>query len=142
LKRIVLLVTALTLLPAGIGEAGEKNQRPGVAISSIEKAHPERPRSNEYLITVGSVDPDGVMSELAIDLGDGVVVWMLLACDPETTQPGDSVTQEITWSYAPGEYLVRAWGYSTSECFSGPFQQSRPDSELLIVPSHLRRNPD
>ena len=134
MKRTVLLLTALLLLPAAAGEARERDPKPRVEIASIEKVYPERPRSDQYLIRIDAVDKDGVMSELAIDLGDGVVVWMLLACDPETAQPGDPVMQELTWSYAPGRYTVRAWGYSTSECFSGSLQQSRTDSELLIVP--------
>lgn len=134
MKRIVLLLAVLLLVPAGAVEARVKNPLPKVEISSIAKVHPDRERSTEYLITIDAMDPNGVMSELAVDFGDGVMVWMLLACDPETTQPGDTVTQEIAWTYAPGTYTVRAWGFSTSECFSGTFQESRIDVAQLIVP--------
>ncbi|MGH2727119.1 MAG: hypothetical protein ACRDKS_09095 [Actinomycetota bacterium] len=129
MKRLILSLAVLLVIPAA-ADARSPNPPPDVDVS-VAKAHPDRVRSNEYVIAVDAIDPNGMMSELMIDLGDGAVVWMLLAC-PDT--PGEPVTQEITWTYAPGEYTIRASGFSTTGCFSGPVQESREDSVHLIVP--------
>lgn len=67
-----------------------------------------------------------------MDFGDGAMVWLLLACDPENP-PGRAATEELTWSYAPGSYRVTAWAFSSPDCFSGPFQESRPGKAHVKV---------
>jgi hypothetical protein len=129
-KRTLLLLTALLLLPAIPTEAKVHNERPSVHIGRIVESHAE---PGSYVIPLHAVDPDGFVTELFLDFGDGVVLQMLLFCDPETGRPGDPVTQEITWSYAPGKYKLRAQALSTPRCFEGDFQESKIDSAKLKV---------
>lgn len=133
MRRTVLLLVALLLVPASTAEAKEKNQRPRVRIGTIVETGPGEDGTTQFTIPIHAVDPDGVISELVLDFGDGVVLFMLMFCDPETTRPGDPITQEVTWSYAPGTYKLRALGYSTPECFEGEFQESKRDSAHLRV---------
>ena len=128
MKRAVLLVIAFLLIPAFPAQAQGHNAKPRVTIQSIDALG-----GGDYRITIGAVDPDGVISEFALDFGDGVQVSILLACDPDTTQPGDPLTYEINWSYAPGKYKLVSWGYSTPECFTGDLQTSRRDRDRLRV---------
>jgi hypothetical protein len=132
MKRVVLFAAAFLLLPAVPVHAKGHNARPRVNIASIV-AHPATGDAVEHRITIEAFDPDGVIGELAVDFGDGVMVFILLACDPDTARPGDPVIYEIDWTYAPGKYKVAAWGYSTPECFSGEFQESRKDKARLKV---------
>lgn len=131
MKRTLLLLTALLMLPAFPAGAKAKNERPRVHIGRIVESHAE---PGSYVIPLEALDPDGFVTELVLDFGDGVVLQMLLFCDPETGRPGDPVTQEITWSYAPGKYKLRAQAISTPGCFEGEFQESKIDSAKLKVP--------
>lgn len=129
MKRAVLFLTVLLLLPATAAEAGTRNAHPTIRFGTITPST----EPGAYVIPLEAVDPDGVVTELALDFGDGVVLQMLLFCDPETTRPGDPVSQEITWSYAPGKYKLRAVATSTPDCFSGPFQDGHPAVAHLKV---------
>jgi hypothetical protein len=129
-KRTLLVLVALLLLPATAAEAKARNEHPTIRIGTIV-ASPDEPGA--FVIPLDAVDPDGVIGELALDFGDGVVLFMLMFCDPETTRPGDLIHQEITWNYAPGKYKLRAVASSTPDCFSGPFQDSRPAVKHLKV---------
>jgi hypothetical protein len=133
MKRTVLLLIALLLIPPGTGNARERerNQRPRADLTAVV-AEAGRGTSVEYLLTVDAVDPDGQITEIVVDFGDGAMVFLLLACDPDAP-PGTPAKQEMTWSYAPGQYTARAWAYSSPDCFSGPFQQSRADVEPITV---------
>jgi hypothetical protein len=73
-----------------------------------------------------------VVEEIRLDFGDGAVVFALVACD-ETTKPGDPVTMNLSWTYRPGTYMLKASAFSTPRCGSGPFQEGRPDKETLVV---------
>jgi hypothetical protein len=132
-KRTVIVLAAMMLLPAIPAEAKTKNARPRVHIGPIVESFDEPGGNREFAIPIHAVDPDGFISEIAVDFGDGVVLFMLLVCDPETGRPGDPVTQEITWSYAPGSYTIRAQAFSTPRCFEGEFQESRFDHAKLKV---------
>jgi hypothetical protein len=123
-RRAALLLMVVMLLPATVAQAREKNARPRGDVAATAASEAGGGSAVEHLIRVDAVDPDGHITEIAIDFGDGVMVWLLLACDAENP-PGVPVTQELTWSYAPGQYMVKAWAYSSPDCFSGPFQQSR-----------------
>lgn len=133
MKRTLLVLTALLLLPAIPAEAKSKNERPRVQIGRIVESFAGPSGNREFVIPVHAVDEDGFVTELFLDFGDGVVLQMLLFCDPETGRPGDPVTQEITWSYAPGKYKLRAQAISTPGCFEGDFQESKVDSAKLKV---------
>ena len=132
MKRAALLLLVLTLLPGGAVQAREKNAPPRTKVTATLASESSPRRNAEYLIRVDAVDPDGHITEIAVDFGDGAMVWLLLACDAEDP-PGVPATQELTWSYAPGHYVVSAWSYSSPDCFSGPFQQSRPGVAHLSV---------
>lgn len=130
MKRTALMLTALLLLPAVPADAKARNERPRIRIGQVVESRAE---PGSYVIPLHAVDPDGFVTELFLDFGDGVVLQMLLFCDPETGRPGDAITQEITWSYAPGKYKLRAQAISTPRCFEGEFQESRIDSAKLKV---------
>jgi hypothetical protein len=130
MKRALLVLVVLFLLPAAPAEAKAKNALPRVRIGEIVPA-PDQPGS--YVIPLDAADPDGFVTELTLDFGDGVVLQMLLFCDPETGRPGESVHQEITWSYGPGKYKLRAQATSTPRCFDGEFQDSKVDRAMLRV---------
>ena len=125
MRRAALLLLVVMLLPGASAQAREKNTPPRTKVTATLTSEGTPRRNAEYLIRVDAVDPDGHITEIAVDFGDGAMVWLLLACDPESP-PGTPAIQELTWSYAPGEYTVSAWAYSGPDCFSGPFQQSRP----------------
>ena len=129
MKRALLVLAVLLLLPALPAEAKARNERPRVSIGRIVPG--DEPGS--YVIPLHALDPDGFVTELFLDFGDGVQLQMLLFCDPETGRPGDPVTQEITWSYGPGKYKLRAQAVSTPRCFEGDFQNSKVDSATLKV---------
>ena len=129
MKRVTLLVAAMLVLQAAPVQARERNAKPRIRIASIT-AQPGGSEVVEHVITIEAVDRDGVVGEVALDFGDGVMVWLLLACDSD---PGDPVTLEVNWSYAPGKYALKAWGYSTPNCSSGSFQESRTDKRHLKV---------
>ncbi|MFY9587598.1 MAG: hypothetical protein WAT66_09100 [Actinomycetota bacterium] len=125
MRRAVVLATAIFLvLPAAPAVAAGKNAKPVVKIASVEPVG-----AGDYRIGLEASDPDGVISELFLDFGDGVVLSLLLICG----EPGEMVVQEITWWYAPGRYKLRAFGFSTSECFAGEVQQSRTDKAKIKV---------
>jgi hypothetical protein len=125
MKRALVLAIAVALLfPAAPALAAGRNTKPVVKIASVEPLG-----AGDYRIRLEASDPDGIISELFLDFGDGVVLSMLLICG----EPGETVVQEITWSYAPGRYKLRAFGYSTSECFAGEVQQSRADKAKIKV---------
>jgi hypothetical protein len=130
MKRVILMLAALLLLPATAAEAVGRNAHPTIRFGTIV-ASADTPGA--WVIPLEAIDPDGVVTELALDFGDGVILQMLLFCDPATTRPGDPVSQEITWSYAPGTYKLRAVATSTPDCFSGPFQDSHPAAAHLKV---------
>jgi hypothetical protein len=130
MKRALVVLVASFLIPALPADAKMKDQRPTVRISAIA---PVAGEPGSYRIPLDAVDPDGFVTELALDFGDGVVLQMLLFCDPETGRPGEAVHQEITWSYAPGKYKLHAQATSTPRCFEGDFQNSKVDSEKLRV---------
>ncbi|MGH2785168.1 MAG: hypothetical protein ACRDJ1_07885 [Actinomycetota bacterium] len=135
MKRALLLLPALTLvLPGGAAQAARAgNAKPRAVVTATPVSDPDRFGRVDVLIHVDAADPDGQITELSIDLGDGVVVSMLLACDPDAPA-GTPATQELTWKYGPGQYTIRAVAFSTPDCFSGPFQQSRPAVAKLNVP--------
>ncbi|MGH2793050.1 MAG: hypothetical protein ACRDKG_01980 [Actinomycetota bacterium] len=135
MKRALMLLPALMLvLPGGTAQAARtKNVKPRAQVTATPVSDPDRFGRVDVLIRVDAVDADGQITELSIDLGDGVVVSMLLACDPEAS-PGTPAAQELTWKYGPGQYTIRAVAFSTPDCFSGPFQQSRPAVTNLNVP--------
>ena len=132
MKRAVLLLFVVMLLPSASAQAREKNAQPRTKVAATLTSESTPRRNAEYLIRVDAMDPDGHITEIAVDFGDGAMVWLLLACDPEDP-PGTTATQELAWSYAPGQYTVKAWAYSSPDCFSGPFQQSRPALAHLSV---------
>lgn len=136
MKRVLLLLVTLTLLlPGGTAQAARtKNARPRTDVTATALGGPDREGRVDYLIRVDARDPDGRITEIAVDFGDGAMVFLLLACDPETQPPGTTVTQEISWNYGPGHYTIRAWAYSSPDCVSGPFQQSRPALANITVP--------
>jgi hypothetical protein len=132
MKRAVLLLVALMLVPGASVQARERNApaRTKVTATILSQATPRRPA--QVAIHVESADPDGHITEMAIDFGDGAMVWLLLACDPEEPQ-GTPAVQDLTWSYPSGEYVVTAWAFSSPDCSSGPFQESRHAVTHLIV---------
>ena len=136
MKRALLIVMALTLLlPAPAAQAaGRRNAKPRAHVAITPVGLNSETGQMDHLIRVDAADADGRINEIAIDFGDGVVVFLLLLCDPETQPPGTSVTQEITWGYSPGHYVVRAVAYSTPDCFSAPIQESPP----AVRPLNLR----
>lgn len=129
MKRVTLLVAAMLVLHAAPVQARERNAKPRVRIVSVA-AQPGGSGIVEHIIIIEAVDRDGVVGEVVLDFGDGATVWLLLACDSD---PGDPVTLEVNWSYAPGKYALRAWGYSTPNCSSGSFQESRTHKRHLNV---------
>lgn len=135
MRRAALLVMVVMLLPGASAQAREreKNAPPRAKVTATPASEPGRGSTVEYLIRVDAVDPDGHITEIAVDFGDGAMVWLLLACDADNP-PGVPAIQELTWSYAPGQYTVKAWAYSSPDCFSGPFQQSRPGVAYVKVP--------
>lgn len=134
MKRTLLVLAALLLVPVLPAEArsDDRNQKPSVRIGRITESFAEPGGNREFKIPIRAVDPDGYVSEIAVDFGDGVVLFMLLICD-ETAPPGTPVNQEITWSYAPGKYTVHAQAYSTPRCYEGEFQDSKFDKAKLRV---------
>ena len=129
MRRAVLILTVALFALQGLPADAARNPRPRVAIASVEPIQPGPEGTTEYRIRLEAADPDGIISELFLDFGDGVVLSMLLIC----TEPGETIVQEVTWSYAPGKYKLRAWGFSTSGCFEGTVQESRRDSEKIKV---------
>lgn len=125
MRRAALLLMVVMLLPGASAHARTKNAPPRTTVTATLTSESTPRRNAEYLIQVDAVDPDGHITEVAVDFGDGVMVWLLLACGPESPA-GTPAIQELNWSYAPGQYTVTAWAYSSPDCFSGPFQQSRP----------------
>ena len=123
-RALVLAIAAVLMLPAAPAVAAGKTAKPVVKIASVESVG-----AGDYRIRLEASDPDGIISELFLDFGDGVELQMLLLC----SEPGETVVQEITWSYAPGRYKLRAYGLSTSECFAGEVQQSRADRSRIRV---------
>jgi hypothetical protein len=132
MRRAALLLLLVMLLPGASAHAREKNDPPRTKVTATLTSESTPRRNAEYLIRVDAMDPDGHITEIAVDFGDGAMVWLLLACDPEDPQ-GTPATQELSWSYAPGQYTVKSWAYSSPDCFSGPFQQSRPGVAHLSV---------
>lgn len=128
-RAFLVLAVVLLALQAAPAHAGERNVRPRIEIAGVELVQPGPDGTTEYRISLEAVDPDGIISEVALDFGDGVVVWLLLIC----TERGETVVQDVTWSYAPGKYKLRAWGYSTTGCFEGAIQESRRDSKMIKV---------
>lgn len=133
MKRALLLALALMLLPAANAQAARaKNAKPRAEVSATPLTQPDRFGRVDYRIHIDARDADGQITELAVDLGDGAFVNLLLACDPEAP-PGTPVSQDIDWQYGPGQYKIVAIAYSTPDCFSGPFQQSRPAVTSITV---------
>jgi|RhiMetdeSRZDD1v2_1073273.scaffolds.fasta_scaffold591231_2 hypothetical protein len=123
-RALVLAIAVFLVLPAAPAMAGGRTAKPVVKIASVEPIG-----GGDYRIRLEASDLDGIISELFLDFGDGVVLSLLLICG----EPGETVVQEITWSYAPGRYKLRAFGFSTSECFAGTVQQSRRDKAQIRV---------
>lgn len=135
MRRALPLVMALTLLlPASAAQAAGRNAKPRAHVTITPVGLNSETGQVDHLIRVDAADADGRINEIAIDFGDGVVLFLLLLCDPENQPPGTSVTQEITWGYSPGHYVVRALAYSTPDCFSAPIQESPP----AVRPINLR----
>lgn len=132
MRRATLLLMVVMLLAGASAQAREKNTPPRTKVTVTLTSESTPRRNAEYLIRVDTVDPDGHITEIAVDFGDGAMVWLLLACDPESP-PGTPAVQDLNWSYAPGQYTVSAWAYSSPDCFSGPFRQSRPAAAQVNV---------
>ena len=134
MKRVLLLVLALSLFPAASAQAQGPNRRPRTDVTATAHGGPDAEGFVEYRLEVDAVDPDGRINEIIIDFGDGVQLQLLLLCDPETMPAGTPAEQDITWSYTPGHYTVRAIAFSTPDCFNEPLQRSAP----AVAPVHVR----
>ncbi len=126
---VVSLVVAALLVPASPAQAKPRNAKPRIQITEVAPVGPGPEGTTEYRIVVEAVDPDGIVSEVALEFGDGAIVWLLLACGA----PGETAVQELNWSYPPGKYKLRSWAYSTSDCYAGQVQETRVGRKHLRV---------
>lgn len=139
LRSALLVPTAVALLVSLTTPAHAANPRPRPQVTIGQLTDPSEgfDGEQEWWLSVDAIDPDGVIWEVTVQWGDGLVAWATTGC-VQGADPGTPAHLIIPHSYAkPGRYRVTVEASSLQACpFYGPGgveQSSRPVTKLMTV---------